>query len=79
MAWVACIRRHNRIGERRNRTEGVVMDKFEYTIVSRKRGQTGTGVLLKELNDMGEQGWEAVCVLETSPLGYEYILMKRKK
>lgn len=55
------------------------MDKFEYTIVSRSLAQTGTGALLKELNDMGERGWEAVCVLEASPLGFEYILMKRKK
>ncbi len=53
------------------------MDKFEYTIVSRLQGQPGTGVLLKELNKLGEEHWEAVCVLETSPLGYEDILMKR--
>ncbi len=54
------------------------MNKFEYMTVSRPLNLTGTG-FLEELNKLGEEHWEAVCVLETSPLGFEYILMKRIK
>jgi hypothetical protein len=54
------------------------MDKFKYTVVTRDLSITGTG-FLKILNELGEDGWEAVCVLEPSLLGHEYILMKRKK
>jgi hypothetical protein len=54
------------------------MDKFEYTVVARDLSITGTG-FLKMLNELGEDGWEAVCSLEPCAVGFEHILMKRKK
>ena len=54
------------------------MSKFEYTTVSRDIRMTGIGCL-EELNRLGEEGWEVVGVLEPNVLGFEYILMQRKK
>ncbi|KKM85707.1 hypothetical protein LCGC14_1286280 [marine sediment metagenome] len=55
------------------------MSKFEYTVVTRALNQAGTNIFLKELNKLGEQGWEAVGMIDSSPVGFGYILMKRKK
>ncbi len=54
------------------------MKEFEYVIVKRDLGLTGTG-FLKELNELGEEGWEVVTNLDPGPIGFEYILMKREK
>jgi hypothetical protein len=54
------------------------MDKFEHVVVVRDLNQAGTG-FLEELNKLGEDGWETVCALQPSMVGFEYILMKRKK
>jgi len=55
------------------------MPKFEYTTVARDVNLSSLQGALDDLSKLGEEGWEAVCVLETGRLGFEYILLKRIK
>lgn len=55
------------------------MDKFEFAIVDRDMATTGIGPVLDKLNKLGEQGWSVATTLTPNMVGYEYIILQRKK
>lgn len=56
------------------------MKKFEYKTVSRdKQNLGGIKDVLKELNKLGEEGWEVVFKFESDQLDFEDILLKKEK
>jgi hypothetical protein len=51
------------------------MDTWEYMTVEK----VDTVNLEKTLNDLGEQGWEAVGILQSSSRSYVVLLKRRKQ